>query len=238
MPTKTISNILSASGAIATGLDVTLFLKSGSVMLVMKSYADAFITLFTDGLDAAKLAFKAAGQIADKAVEALVDATRVAKLAQAAGKVLEVVGAFGIIADGAILAFSIYDEAQQRDALRDAINQLYVSRIISKLYDHYCSSINTLYGLCETYMMLAPGSPYANQAAANTIANRIATFLQDEWKTIDIPSTYDELIWIDKARPTWTNEDPSRDSAIAQAGQGAPSPVKAPPRPPVTKPQA
>ncbi|KAF8878189.1 hypothetical protein BD779DRAFT_1218200 [Infundibulicybe gibba] len=191
------------SGIAVKAIDITSFLISGHVISTFRAYGKAFITLITEGLEAGKAASK------------------LGMYASRASKVLKTVAALGIIADAFILALAIYQEAQQREYLRAAINDLFVRRIISKFYERMCDSIKTHNGLMISYLLFVSGPEISaeDQSAADKIAKKMSDFVTEDWENIDTASSYDLLSALDSARTSWRDEDPSRESALQQADQ-------------------
>ncbi|KAF8878179.1 hypothetical protein BD779DRAFT_1474857, partial [Infundibulicybe gibba] len=181
----------------------------GHVMETFRSYAKAFIVLVTRGFEAGKAAFQAAAKSASLAVDFLEDSSKLANYAARASKVLKIIAVVGIIADAFILAFALYAEAQQRTALRGAINDLFVRRIISKTQD----------GLMLSYLLFVTDQEVLpeDQAAADRIADRFIQYVTEDWAAIDSESCYGLLSDLDSSRNSWRNEDPSKASAIEQA---------------------
>ncbi|KAF8871918.1 hypothetical protein BD779DRAFT_1574691 [Infundibulicybe gibba] len=213
------SVILFFSGITAKGIDIAKFLACGHVMETFRSYAKAFIVLVTRGFEAGKAAFQAAAKSASLAVDFLEDSSKLANYAARASKVLKIIAVVGIIADAFILAFALYAEAQQRTALRGAINDLFVRRIISKFYERMCSAIKTQDGLMLSYLLFVTDQEVLpeDQAAADRIADRFIQYVTEDWAAIDSESCYGLLSDLDSSRNSWRNEDPSKASAIEQA---------------------
>ncbi|KAF8878186.1 hypothetical protein BD779DRAFT_1217895 [Infundibulicybe gibba] len=166
------SIILFFSGVTAKTIDIVKFLAAGHVAATFSSYAKAFITLVTRGFEAGKAAFEAAAKSASLAVDFLEDSSKLAKYAARASRVLKIIAVVGVIADAFILAFALYAEAQQRTALRGAINDLFVRRIISKFYEKMCGAIKTQDGLMLSYLLFVTDTVVLpeDQAAADRVS--------------------------------------------------------------------
>ncbi|KAF8878192.1 hypothetical protein BD779DRAFT_1218307 [Infundibulicybe gibba] len=216
-----LSAIAFFSGVTAKAVDITKFLACGHVAETFRSYARAFITLITKGFEAGKAAFQAAARSASLAIDFLEDSSKLAKYASSASKVLKIVSVVGVIADAFILAFSLYEEGKQREALRGAINDLFVRRIISKFYERMCNAIKTQDGLMLSYLLFVTDKVILpeDQAAADKIATRFVKYVTEDWSEINAESCYELLSKLDSSRNSWVKEDPSRESAIEQADQ-------------------
>ncbi|KAF8884346.1 hypothetical protein BD779DRAFT_1537138 [Infundibulicybe gibba] len=215
------SIILFFSGVTAKSIDIVKFLAAGHVAATFSSYAKAFITLVTKGFEAGKAAFQAAAKSASLAIDFLEDSSKLARYAARASRVLKIIAIVGVIADAFILAFALYAEAQQRTALRGAINDLFVRRIISKFYEKMCGAIKTQDGLMLSYLLFVTDTVVLpeDQAAADRIADRFVTYVTDDWSAITTDACYTLLSDLDASRSSWTNEDPDRASAIQQADE-------------------
>jgi len=217
-------------------IDIANFLRAGHIVATFEAYGRAFIILVTEGLDAGRAAFTAAARGAEVAAEALQDVSKLAKYAAKAAEFLKAVAILGVIADAFILAFAAYEESQQRDELRNAINELFVRRIISKFYEQLCDAIKNEKGLMLSYLVLLGKDgtmPPVMQPAADTIAGLFVTNVHSDWDAVSSESCYQLLATMDKNRGSWTNEDPSHDDAIAKADTGKDSSGTGPATPPI-----
>jgi len=117
------------------------------------------------------------------------------------------------------LAFALYEEGKQRDALRGAIHELYVRRIISKYYQKMCDAVQTQNGLMLSYMLFVsdPVVDPLDQASADRIAAKLVQFVQEDWITIDSNSCLTLLITMDHKRGSWMEDDPAWADAIKEA---------------------
>ncbi|KAF8878184.1 hypothetical protein BD779DRAFT_1676937 [Infundibulicybe gibba] len=215
------SIVLFFSGITAKSIDIIKFLAAGHVAETFSSYAKAFIILVTKGFEAGKAAFQAAAKSASLAVDILEESSKLANYAARASRVLKIISVVGVIADAFILAFALYAESQQRTALRGAINDLFVRRIISKFYERMCSAIKTQDGLMLSYLLFVTDQKILpeDQAAADKIADKFVKYVTEDWAGITTDACYTLLNDLDASRSSWKNEDPDRASAIQQADQ-------------------
>ncbi|KAF8871927.1 hypothetical protein BD779DRAFT_1680031 [Infundibulicybe gibba] len=215
------SLILFFSGVTAKTIDIVKFLAAGHVAATFSSYAKAFITLVTKGFEAGKAAFQAAAKSASLPIDFLEDSSKLANYAARASRILKIIAIVGVIADAFILAFALYAEAQQRTALRGAINDLFVRRIISKFYEKMCGAIKTQDGLMLSYLLFVTDTVILpeDQRAADKIADRFVSYVTEDWSAITTDACYTLLSELDATRSSWTNEDPDRASAIQQADE-------------------
>jgi len=215
-----ISAVVLMSGVLAKTIDIGNFLRTGHVLITFKDYAKAFITIFSKGYQAGKAAFSAAAKSAKLAGEILEDGSKLAKYASKAARVLKVIAILGVIADAVLLAYAYFAEKEQRDKLRDAINELYVRRIISKFYTRLCDAIKTQDGMMISYLLMVSDAGTIDpddQRAADKIANKMVTYIQTDWAAVDSESSLNLLLELDHRRNSWMNEDPTYNDAIKAA---------------------
>ncbi|KAJ8516941.1 hypothetical protein ONZ45_g5828 [Pleurotus djamor] len=208
----TIGVIALTSGAVAVGN----LIRVGFLLDAMRALAHAFFTLVTKGLEAGIAAFNVLsttlrwvmgrGQFAE-------DGVLMAKYLANGTTYLGILSIAGILADGFILAYAYYEEKEQKNELDKAIGELYVTRIIAKVYSKMCDAIKTQDGIMLAYLLNAADDP----DAAAAIANTLVTNVKNAWTNITTKTALDELIVFDSTRGSWTASDPSYDDAIARA---------------------
>ncbi|KAJ8501853.1 hypothetical protein ONZ45_g12005 [Pleurotus djamor] len=240
-----MSGILFTSGIVAKGtIDIGNFLRAVNVVTVVRSYARAFITLVTEGVEAGARAFRVVATafrwaegmqyiniyilnfwftyaiLATTLSETLLETSTLARYASNAGRFLKVLSIIGIFADGFILAFDFFEQKKQRDELDKAIRELYVSRIIAKVYAQMCDAVKTQDGLMLGYLILVGDdgtiSP-DDQRAADKIAGKFVDFVKADWSSINTSSALDLLVVLDKQRDSWVTDDPTYQDAINDA---------------------
>ncbi|KDQ28479.1 hypothetical protein PLEOSDRAFT_1084197 [Pleurotus ostreatus PC15] len=221
-----ITTIALSSGIIAGSIKTAILLRAASLMEVLRAYARAFVTLVTEGVEAGLRAFNLAA-IAARWVEApwdiesVAEATeQVAGYAANASRYLGFLSIVGILSDGFILVYTYFSEKEQKEELQKAIKELYVSRIVAKVFAQMCDAINTESGLMLSYMILVGDSTKTtseDQQAADKIADGWVQHVKDAWSEITTTSSLDLIILLDKQRGSWLNDDPSYQDAIAAA---------------------
>ncbi|KAJ8516947.1 hypothetical protein ONZ45_g5826 [Pleurotus djamor] len=215
-----MSGILFTSGIVAKAIDIGNFLRAVGLVTMIRGYARAFITLVTEGVEAGARAFRLASTVFKWAEDGLVEASQVAKYASNAGRFLKVLSIVGIFADGFILAFDLYEQKQQRDELVKTIRELFVSRILAKVYARMCDAIKTEDGLMLSYLILVGDDGSIDpddQRAADKIANKFVSFVKDDWSGITAASSLDLLVVLDTQRGSYTSDDPKYQDAIKDA---------------------
>ncbi|KAF7429004.1 hypothetical protein PC9H_008242 [Pleurotus ostreatus] len=234
-----ITTIALSSGIIAGSIKTAILLRAASLMEVLRAYARAFVTLVTEGVEAGLRAFNLAaiaarwveGQhvlthheinlTASWDTESVAEATeQVAGYAANASRYLGFLSIVGILSDGFILVYTYFSEKEQKEELQKAIKELYVSRIVAKVFAQMCDAINTESGLMLSYMILVGDSTKTtseDQQAADKIADGWVQHVKDAWSEITTTSSLDLLILLDKQRGSWLNDDPSYQDAIAAA---------------------
>ncbi|KAL4262791.1 hypothetical protein AB1N83_006505 [Pleurotus pulmonarius] len=215
-----MSGILFTSGVVAKTIDIANFLRACNLVTVIRSYARAFITLVTEGTEAGARAFRLVSTLIRWGEETLAETSQVAKYAGTASRFLKVLAIVGIFADGFILAFDFYEQRKQKDELDKAIRELYVSRIIAKMYGSMCNAVKTQDGMMLSYLILVGDDGTIDpddQRAADKIAGKLVDFVKQDWSAITTNSSLDLLVVLDKQRGSWTTDDPSYQDALDDA---------------------
>ncbi|KAG9218111.1 hypothetical protein CCMSSC00406_0010132 [Pleurotus cornucopiae] len=234
-----MSGILFTSGVVAKTIDIANFLRACNLVTVIRAYARAFITLVTEGTEAGARAFRLVSTLIRWGEETLAETSQVAKYAGTASRFLKVLAIVGIFADGFILAFDVsesasdlsgfadaemiiqfYEQKKQKDELDKAIRELYVSRIIAKMYGSMCDAIKTQDGMMLSYLILVGDDGTIDpddQRAADKIAGKLVDYVKQDWSAITTNSSLDLLVVLDKQRGSWTTDDPSYQDALDDA---------------------
>ncbi|KAJ8455633.1 hypothetical protein ONZ45_g18890 [Pleurotus djamor] len=205
----TIGIIALTSGSVAIGN----LIRVGMLLDTMRGFARAFIILVTQGLDAGISAFKfviGAVRWVLEGNQGTTEGAQIASYMSNGTAYLGILSIAGILADGFILA---YAEKEQKAELDKAIGELYVSRIVAKVYSKMCDAIKTQDGIMLAYLLNATDDPDAAAAVANTLVTNV----KNAWTDITTKTALDELIVFDSTRGSWTASDPSYDDAIARA---------------------
>ncbi|KAJ8696994.1 hypothetical protein PTI98_006812 [Pleurotus ostreatus] len=215
-----MSGILFSAGIVAKAIDIGNFLRAVNLVTVLRSYARAFITLVTEGVEAGMRAFRLVSTVFRWSEETLLETSQLARYAGNASRFLKVLSVIGIFADGFILAFDFFEQKKQKEELDKAINELYVSRIVAKSFARMCDAIKTQDGLMLGYLILVGDDgtiSKEDQDAADKIVNKFVEYVKKDWGAITTASSLDLLVVLDKQRGSWTNEDPSYQDAIKNA---------------------
>ncbi|KDQ28253.1 hypothetical protein PLEOSDRAFT_167892, partial [Pleurotus ostreatus PC15] len=206
--------------SIFPAIDIGNFLRAVNLVTVLRSYARAFITLVTEGVEAGMRAFRLVSTVFRWSEETLLETSQLARYAGNASRFLKVLSVIGIFADGFILAFDFFEQKKQKEELDKAINELYVSRIVAKSFARMCDAIKTQDGLMLGYLILVGDDgtiSKEDQDAADKIVNKFVEYVKKDWGAITTTSSLDLLVVLDKQRGSWTNEDPSYQDAIKNA---------------------
>ncbi|KAF9501356.1 hypothetical protein BDN71DRAFT_1426504 [Pleurotus eryngii] len=221
-----MSGILFSAGIVAKAIDIGNFLRAVNLVTVLRSYARAFITLVTEGVEAGMRAFRLVSTVFRWSEETLLETSQLARYAGNASRFLKVLSVIGIFADGFILAFDVgisthfFEQKKQKEELDKAINDLYVSRIVAKSFARMCDAVKTQDGLMLGYLILVGDDgtiSKEDQDAADKIVNKFVEYVKKDWGAITTASSLDLLVVLDKQRGSWTNEDPSYQDAIKDA---------------------
>ncbi|EMD39522.1 hypothetical protein CERSUDRAFT_111847 [Gelatoporia subvermispora B] len=221
----TDSAIMAMSGLVLTTsiirktIDIGNVLRAVNIVSIFQGYGRAFITLVTEGWQAGVTAFKAVRAGIKAAVEGLEASSKAARYAATASRWLKTIAFLGLVADAFTLALDAYEQHKQRDELRKAIAQIYVSRISAQFFTDMCNSIKTWNGILMGYLVIAGSDSVdeATQSAADLIAKKYIEFVQKDWKDITAANALDKLVVLDKKRGSWTTEDPAYDDALKSA---------------------
>ncbi|THH34065.1 hypothetical protein EUX98_g50 [Antrodiella citrinella] len=149
-----MSGILLTSGVLAKTIDIGNFLRAANIVTVFRGYTRAFITFVTEGVEAGLKAFRILQAGFKWATETMEETSTLARYAANSSRWLKILSVIGIFVDAFILAFDYFVQKKQKEALDKAITELYVGRILVKVFARMCDAIKTQDGMMIAYLIL------------------------------------------------------------------------------------
>lgn len=218
-----LSIIIGSAGAvILIGAPLATFIAAGGMTILWRTVVFGMRLVFTGRIAEGATLLARSGRLARGfAVTSGLGEGAMAPI-RAMSRIAKVIAWAAFALDVIVVLISAIQGAQQRDALQKAIIDLFARRLLTKLAQVQADSAVSVNGLLQSYVLLLNANKGKSEAELTALLKPIQDIINqnlEQQKTFTFQTVYAQLETQDKARNSWTNEDPSYADTMTKIQQ-------------------